>query len=39
MNWQTAGDYDDVTFLHFSGPYQNETNMETSLDPWKKQDT
>ena len=23
-----SGDYDDVTFLHFSGPYQNETNME-----------
>ncbi|MDO4545722.1 MAG: BMP family ABC transporter substrate-binding protein [Bacillota bacterium] len=23
-----SGEYDDVTFLHFSGPYQNETNME-----------
>ena len=23
-----SGDYDDITFLHFSGPYQNETNME-----------
>ena len=33
-----SGDYDDVTFLHFSGPNQNETNMETSLDQWKKLD-
>ncbi|MFR8071406.1 MAG: BMP family ABC transporter substrate-binding protein [Anaerovoracaceae bacterium] len=23
-----SGDYDDITFLHFSGPYQNETNLE-----------
>ena len=23
-----SGDYDDITFLHFSGPFQNETNME-----------
>ena len=23
-----SGDYDDVTFLHFSGHYQNEKNME-----------
>ena len=23
-----SGDYDDITFLHFSGIYQNETNME-----------
>lgn len=23
-----SGDYDNVTFLHFSGPYQNETNLE-----------
>ncbi len=21
------GDYDDITFLHFSGSYQNETNL------------
>ena len=23
-----SGDYDDITFLHFSGTYQNDTNME-----------
>ena len=23
-----SGDYDDITFLHFSGPFQNESNME-----------
>lgn len=23
-----SGDYDDITFLHFSGSYQNETNLE-----------
>ena len=23
-----SGDYDNITFLHFSGNYQNETNME-----------
>lgn len=23
-----SGEYDDVTFLHFSGPYQNKTNLE-----------
>ncbi|HIU25572.1 MAG TPA: BMP family ABC transporter substrate-binding protein [Candidatus Copromorpha excrementigallinarum] len=23
-----SGDYDDITFLHFSGLFQNETNME-----------
>ena len=23
-----SGDYDDITFLHFSGGYQNDTNME-----------
>lgn len=23
-----SGDYDDITFLHFSGPFQNDSNME-----------